>query len=39
VQVGDVKDAGHGGRHDIAVRSGSDDEIGEMRRDAGRERR
>jgi hypothetical protein len=39
MQVRDVKDTGHGARLDIAVRSGRDDEIREMRRDAGRERR
>jgi hypothetical protein len=39
VQIRDVEDTGHGARLDIAVRSGRDDEIREMRRDAGCERR
>ena len=37
MEIRDVEDTGHGIPLDIAVRSGCDDEIGEMRGDAGSE--
>jgi hypothetical protein len=39
VQIRDVEDGGHGIRLDICVRSGSEDEIREMRGDVRRQRR